>query len=299
MQFTNSRTTKWNGRPERSTYNQRSQNNLHFEKKRPSATFSLKALLRLIAYGLRRLFVALKYQVIQLDLGRIKLPWFRLAVAGILLYLIFQRDLQFQVHMNAPGQQQHNRAVSNQETNMSLSQSLLPEHQQEVPSTPVPEVDPFDPVAGDSPEELSAKTYLRRFHQVAVAEMKKFGIPASIKMAQGLLESQAGKSRLAVQNQNHFGIKCFSTSCPQGHCSNFPDDHHKDFFRIYDSAWASWRAHSEMLSTGKYKELLKLGTDYRAWAHGLSELGYATDPNYEATLIRIIEKYKLDRLDSL
>ncbi|MCB0619480.1 MAG: glucosaminidase domain-containing protein, partial [Saprospiraceae bacterium] len=73
--------------------------------------------------------------------------------------------------------------------------------------------------------------------------------------------------------------------------------HHKDFFRIYDSAWESWRAHSEMLATGRYKELLKNKNDYRAWAKGLKSLGYATDPNYERKLVETIEKYHLQVLD--
>lgn len=165
------------------------------------------------------------------------------------------------------------------------------------PATPVDAPDFFADAPTDDAETRRAKSYIRRFRKVARAEMEKFGIPASVKMAQALVESRAGTSRLARENHNHFGIKCFSKSCKKGHCSNFGDDHHKDFFRIYPTAWESWRAHSLMLTQGRYRKLLDYGTDYRKWAYGLKELGYATDPSYAETLIRTIEEYQLWRLD--
>ena len=141
------------------------------------------------------------------------------------------------------------------------------------------------------------KAYVKRFAAVAQSEMKKFGIPASITLAQGLIESNAGESRLATQNNNHFGMKCFSKKCGKGHCSNFTDDSHKDFFRKYPSAWASYRAHSKMLMGKRYKGLKKHGSNYNAWAHGLKKAGYATDKNYATKLIHIIEELELDRFD--
>ena len=89
--------------------------------------------------------------------------------------------------------------------------------------------------------------------------MEKYGIPASISLAQGLIESRAGSSKLAVNNNNHFGIKCFSRHCRKGHCTNFTDDTHKDFFRKFPSPWESWRAHSQLLSSGRYTKLRKNG----------------------------------------
>lgn len=140
--------------------------------------------------------------------------------------------------------------------------------------------------------------YISRFAHVAKAEMAKFGIPASITLAQGLLESNVGESRLATNNQNHFGVKCFSKSCRKGHCSNFSDDSHKDFFRIYNSAWESYRAHSLILGGKRYKHLKKLGTkDYKNWAHGLKKAGYATDKRYAFKLIRLIEALDLQKYD--
>ncbi len=136
--------------------------------------------------------------------------------------------------------------------------------------------------------------YVRRFAQTAKEEMEKYGIPASIILAQGLLESDAGESKLAVRNRNHFGIKCFSRTCRKGHCSNYTDDSHKDFFRIYKSDWESYRAHSQLLQADRYRHLYALGKkDYRGWARGLKKAGYATDPYYAEKLIETIEDLKL------
>lgn len=140
--------------------------------------------------------------------------------------------------------------------------------------------------------------YIQRYAKIAQAEMQKFGIPASIILAQGILESNAGESRLAMQNNNHFGVKCFSQNCQKGHCTNFTDDSHKDFFRVYSSPWESYRAHSIMLKTKHYKVLLRYGTrDYRNWAVGLQKLGYATDRHYAQSLINTIEDLKLHEFD--
>ncbi len=141
--------------------------------------------------------------------------------------------------------------------------------------------------------------YIRRFAKTAVQEMHKFGIPASISLAQGLVESRYGTSTLAVRNNNHFGMKCFSKKCRDGHCSNFGDDHHKDFFRIYKTPWDSWRAHSLMLANGRYARLKKFGKNYRKWAQGLENLGYATDRSYAEKLIGVIERYDLHRFDRM
>lgn len=140
--------------------------------------------------------------------------------------------------------------------------------------------------------------YVDAYGDLAVAEQKSYGIPVSITLAQGLLESNAGDSRLAQLNQNHFGIKCFSKTCGKGHCRNFEDDHHKDFFRIYGSVSESFRAHSKLLQANRYKALHKLDpNDYKGWAEGLQKAGYATDPAYAKKLIAIIEQLQLYKLD--
>lgn len=140
--------------------------------------------------------------------------------------------------------------------------------------------------------------YIKRYAPVAIEEMKEYGIPASITLAQGLLESNAGDSRLAVDANNHFGIKCFSNSCKKGHCKNYTDDTHKDFFRVHKSVWESYRTHSLFLQRDRYKHLLQLGkTDYKGWAHGLKKAGYATDKRYAYKLINLIETLNLHQYD--
>lgn len=138
--------------------------------------------------------------------------------------------------------------------------------------------------------------YIKRFAGVAQEEEKLFGIPASISLAQGILESASGTSTLAVRSNNHFGIKCFEKKCKEGHCTNFSDDTHKDFFIKYNNAWESWRAHSHFLNKKHYRSLKK-SKNYKSWANGLQNKGYATSKSYAETLINIIEKYKLYQYD--
>lgn len=153
------------------------------------------------------------------------------------------------------------------------------------------------PVSSSAMTAEMTNDYVERFHKIAIGEMEKYGIPASISLAQGLIESRAGMSKLAVNNNNHFGIKCFSRRCGKGHCSNFTDDTHKDFFRKFKSPWESWRAHSQLLASGRYAKLKKHGRDYRKWANGLQSIGYATDRSYARKLIGIIERYDLHQYD--
>lgn len=143
------------------------------------------------------------------------------------------------------------------------------------------------------------RDYVEQYAPLAVEEMQQYGIPASITLAQGLLESNAGESKLTRKTNNHFGIKCFSKRCRSGHCANFSDDTHKDFFVKYANAKGSYRAHSQFLKKGaRYKNLFELEpTDYRSWARGLAEAGYATDKQYGEKLIAIIQTLGLERYD--
>ena len=143
----------------------------------------------------------------------------------------------------------------------------------------------------------NCKNYVKRFAKTAITEREKYGIPASITLAQGLLESDAGDSRLSVESLNHFGIKCRS-KCKGCTCRNYTDDSAYDMFRVFESAWESYREHSILLTGARYKHLLALEvTDYKNWAHGLKKAGYATDKRYAEKLITIIEYLKLDQYD--
>lgn len=166
-----------------------------------------------------------------------------------------------------------------------------------VKTTPTKRTNEYAPVDADELLLVQTKAFIKKYEGIAKAEMKKTGIPASIKMAQAIIESRAGTSRLAKNNNNHFGIKCFSRQCYKGHCTNHFDDHHKDFFRKFKKAQESWAEHSRFLQRERYKDLFTNGKDYKKWAVGLKKAGYATDKEYAQKLIRTIEKFGLQTLD--
>jgi flagellum-specific peptidoglycan hydrolase FlgJ len=141
------------------------------------------------------------------------------------------------------------------------------------------------------------KAYIAQYNAVAMANMKAYGIPASIILAQGILESGAGKGDLAVTANNHFGIKCHNDWT--GDKVYKDDDSLQECFRKYNQASESYQDHA-MLLTGKkrYSNLFTLPKgDYKAWAKGLREDGYATDPKYPEKLVSYIESYNLSQFD--
>lgn len=139
--------------------------------------------------------------------------------------------------------------------------------------------------------------YIDRWKDVAISEQEQHGIPASITLAQGLLESGAGSSRLATEGNNHFGIKCHKDW--QGETMLRDDDAPNECFRVYESAHESFADHSRFLLRKRYESLFLLPVDdYKGWAHGLKQCGYATDPNYANRLISIIERYSLYNYDT-
>ncbi len=153
------------------------------------------------------------------------------------------------------------------------------------------------PVRAQRPNRLYTD-YIEQYSGIAMQQMAKYRIPASIILAQGLLESGAGQSMLAVKANNHFGIKCGGDW--KGRTVRKTDDAPNECFRAYASARDSYMDHSLFL-TGRprYASLFKLDiTDYKAWAHGLKSAGYATNPSYANRLITIIETYELYRYDS-
>ena len=140
--------------------------------------------------------------------------------------------------------------------------------------------------------------YIEKYHQEAIEQMQRYHIPASITLAQGLLESGAGRSTLTRKSNNHFGIKCGSDW--RGHKTYHDDDAKGECFRVYKNARESFEDHSRFLAgKNRYASLFTLKvTDYKGWAHGLKNAGYATNPAYATKLIQIIELYDLDRFDN-
>ncbi|MDP4205546.1 MAG: glucosaminidase domain-containing protein [Bacteroidota bacterium] len=150
-----------------------------------------------------------------------------------------------------------------------------------------------------SQRRFSREEYVANYKNIAIREMKAYGIPASITLAQGSLESDNGNSTLAKESNNHFGIKCKSSW--QGPSVFFDDDEKNECFRKYSSVEESYIDHSSFLmSNPRYAFLFSIpATDYVAWANGLKKAGYATDPNYANRLIKIIEDYQLYIFDQL
>ncbi len=139
--------------------------------------------------------------------------------------------------------------------------------------------------------------YVNTYAEVAQQEMNSYGIPASITLAQGILESGMGDSRLATQANNHFGIKCHNEW--RGKRIYHDDDKKGECFRVYKNPRTSYRDHSLFLTRrSRYDFLFEYKkNDYKAWAKGLKKAGYATDPKYPDKLISLIERYRLDRYD--
>ncbi|MCF0201893.1 MAG: glucosaminidase domain-containing protein [Bacteroidaceae bacterium] len=140
------------------------------------------------------------------------------------------------------------------------------------------------------------ENYIKKYAPIAVEQMKKHSIPASITLAQGLIESGAGTSEMASRGNNHFGIKCHDWT---GKRQYHNDDMDNECFRAYNSARESFEDHSLFLKRKRYERLFTYDiTDYKKWAHGLKACGYATNPVYAKTLIDIIERYQLYQYDS-
>ena len=147
-------------------------------------------------------------------------------------------------------------------------------------------------------KQISKKEYVDMWRSTAVQQMIDYNIPASITLAQGILESGSGNSELAKTAKNHFGIKCHDWT---GEKMYMDDDQKNECFRVYATAEESYVDHSLFLKDKKrYSALFSLEkTDYKAWAKGLKDAGYATNPKYSDLLIEIIEDLKLDELDKL
>ena len=154
------------------------------------------------------------------------------------------------------------------------------------------------PVFIFSQNRISTGEYINLYKKLAIKEMKRVGVPASITLAQGILESDAGNSRLATKANNHFGIKCHNNW--NGKRIYHDDDAKGECFRKYKSSYDSYRDHSDFLKRYKRYDFLfnYKTTDYKNWSKGLKKAGYATDRHYANDLIRIIEKYKLYTYDS-
>lgn len=151
--------------------------------------------------------------------------------------------------------------------------------------------------AAQAQSQQAVAAYVDRYKNIAIEEMKTYGIPASITLAQGIHESGCGASVLAQKSNNHFGIKCHEEW--NGQTYHHDDDQPQECFRVYNCPEESFRDHSEFLkSRPRYASLFNLpATDYKSWARGLKAAGYATNPRYTDIIVKLIEDYNLTQFD--
>ena len=156
---------------------------------------------------------------------------------------------------------------------------------------------PFRLISQNTVFDDAVKNYIEIYHRIAIEEMLIYRIPASITLAQGIFESDAGRSMLATEANNHFGIKCHKEWTGKTFIQD--DETKNECFRKYDNPEESFRDHSYFLTQrDRYKDLFKLDiTDYKGWASGLKEAGYATNPQYPEKLINTIETFSLNKFD--
>lgn len=187
---------------------------------------------------------------------------------------------------------------------LTSSCSLLKKEQKSAPLTQITK--PAEPVKNSDKVSTTnstsiktpAESYIERYKNIAITEMNGSGIPASITLAQGILESGNGNSKLAKEANNHFGIKCATEW--KGETVLQDDDNKDDCFRVYKSPEESFRDHTEFLKRKRYASLFELDkNDYRGWANGLKTAGYATNPRYAELLISLVERYDLSRFDRI
>ncbi|MCB0557645.1 MAG: glucosaminidase domain-containing protein [Phaeodactylibacter sp.] len=257
--------------------------------------------------------------------------WFRILLMGLGIYVLFFKDISVQFNLNAATSGVVEQVVVSPEGSYSYQPTALPASYQEngprnvslltSPAKKKKSSQKWDNRKANDFSNLTfvlspdygrrhnvhpdivqqkldnCRRYVEQYAPAALKEMREYGIPASITLAQGLLESNAGDSRLSRESQNHFGIKC-RRKCRGCTCRNYTDDDIYDMFRVFDSPGESYREHSVLLTSARYKHLLKLRkTDYKKWAHGLKKAGYATDKRYAEKLIQIIEFLDLGRYD--
>lgn len=147
-------------------------------------------------------------------------------------------------------------------------------------------------------QRMTTEEYIAKYREDAIKDMVKTGVPACITLAQGILESESGNSKLAQEANNHFGIKCHKEW--EGKTFHQDDDARDECFRKYSTVLESFDDHSDFLKTrSRYAFLFELDvTDYKGWAHGLKKAGYATNPNYAHKLIDLIERYNLEAINN-
>ncbi len=243
-------------------------------------------------------FISGKHQLIKKYkeyFGGQPFPWFKLSLLALGLYMLFQKDMHFQVNMKAPEQILSDDRQANEPAALSMSLTHLGKALSGAAFSKAESAttETSSSTALPYSKEVVAQ-YVQRFSRIAIMEMRKYQIPASIKMGQAILASQAGGHILSTKYNNHFGTLCSQESTS---CVPYESNGTSVNIKSYESAWEGWRDHSEMISKGKYTALVAHGKDYKKWAKGIAEIGYGNNQEYSKQLIQIIELYGLTDLD--
>jgi len=236
--------------------------------------------------------------------------WFKILVVGFIIFLMLKKDFSFQINLRSPlreevPQEEEQIPVQQpREQNSGERYTELASPDQKETEEQQSNIFNLNPIGGNgrSPnvalqefnkvDQATIAAFIKRFGHVAVSERKKYGIPASLILANGLLISRAGTSELVSGGHNYFGLGCTSDWIGEqgfygGSC-----------FRHYENAWTSFRDHSLFLTTGRLAKLTSLGRDdYEAWAKALQKENFYQEKKSDKAIVSIIQQYQLDRYD--
>lgn len=242
------------------------ENGMSHSHRRPKTVLNIEQLVYRLIKRLGKLATALRFQLYRLigskKVGSLNIPWFKIGLAALVFFILSQKNVQLSFNIKAPFSAALSEEASSDER-MGVAQSIA--FRQKAGKVSIPAV-----------VEKRAPSYIRRFSKVAQSEQDKYGIPASVKMAQAILESRAGALAEQSGGNNHFGAPMAG--------------------RNYESAWANWRAHSIYIAKN-YPSLFQHGDRIEDWAAALSSSGYTDDTNYGQRLLRLIERFQLQELD--
>lgn len=222
--------------------------------------------------------------------------WFKLSLLLLVIIACFRKELSFSLQLNS-GKEDKKVEQKKVSPDVKFTHAAPTEGSDNTPLSIFGSLlgsDKNDEEFSDI-DDATKIAFMKRFYQVAVAEQKKYGLPASIILANALRQSYAGKRELTLKSNNHFALPC--TFDWTGTNEKIGDE----CYRKYDNAWLSFRDHSIFVTSGKFAELRSLGgTNYKAWAKGMQKLGFpAANDNLANDLIEIIEKYQLSQLDKM
>lgn len=234
--------------------------------------------------------------------------WYKLAFLGFLLYIFLQKDLSFSINLNAPFRTEEPAPTEHQPQQIGkkklekLSDNGTKSALAKIPEATIERLGfPFFGNTEKQPnifdhlvkiDDATKLAFLERFANVAINERKKFGIPSSIILANALLHSTAGRNDLAKNGNNHFALVCDANWAEKS------GDYRGQCYRHYDNAWASFRDHSNYITTGNFSSLRQLSaSDYKAWAAGLERGQFSNEPDLAMKLVQLIEVFQLYELD--